>query len=186
MVQAKPNLEKKAVRRYVVVGSRRGSNFVYACLSFLASLGFFALPIGCMGLGFTFMQSDVCQNAVWPQGLVLIFYGFIALGFCAYLTFIIILNIGSGWNIFDAQNQYVRIFRWGFPGKNRRIDLTYGFDSIVAIDVQKNTSGAQLYLALKDQRQIPFCSSVPMGFEPMEALATDLALFLQKEVRILT
>lgn len=173
-------------RRYVVVGSRRVDNMIYAALSFVAGFGFFALPTSCFVFTTPALNANVCENGFWPQGLVLIFYGLIALGFCVYLTLIMGLNIGSGWNIFDAQNQYVRIFRWGFPGKHRRIDLCYSLGNVLAIEVQKQASGGQLYLALKDQRQIPFCSAVGMGFEPMEALATDLGQFLQKEVRILT
>lgn len=179
-------MESTNIRRYAVVGSRRVSNMIYAGLSFLACVGFFAVPTRCSLMRLESMPSDVCENGFWPQGFVLIFYGVIALGFCCYLTFVILLNIGSGWNIFDLEKQHVRIFRWGFPGKNRRIDLTYPFETILAIACQKKASGAQLYLILKDQRQIPFCGTVAMGFEPMEALASDLAGFLQKEVQILT
>lgn len=179
-------MESKKIRRYAVVGSRRVSNMIYAGLSFLACFGFFAMPTRCFILALKTAVPDACENGFWPQGFVLIFYGLLALGFGLYLGFVMVLNIGSGWNIFDLEKQYVRIFRWGFPGKNRRIDLTYPFETILAIACQKKATGAQLYLVLKDQRQIPFCGTVAMGFEPMEALASDLAGFLQKEVQILT
>jgi hypothetical protein len=42
----------------------------------------------------------------------------------------------EGFNEFDKQQGIVRIFRWGFPGNNRRIDISYSIDDVKAIRVE--------------------------------------------------
>jgi len=96
----------------------------------------------------------------------------------------VLWSVGGGFNIFDKQNGIVRIFRWGFPGKNRRIDLTYPIDEVTAIRLELKDGlnpRRTIYLCVKGQRQIPLTRvGQPMTLEEIEILAAELAQFLQK------
>jgi hypothetical protein len=56
--------------------------------------------------------------------------------FSFYLGLTILWSVGEGFNEFDKQQGIVRIFRWGFPGNNRRIDISYSIDDVKAIRVE--------------------------------------------------
>nr|YP_001382151.1 photosystem I assembly protein Ycf4 [Pleurastrum terricola]A6YG74.1 RecName: Full=Photosystem I assembly protein Ycf4 [Pleurastrum terricola]ABO69295.1 hypothetical chloroplast RF4 [Pleurastrum terricola] len=80
---------------------------------------------------------------------------------------------------------HIRIFRWGFPGKNRKINLQYSIDQISAIKLeflQGFNSKRTICLKLSDQREILLTGS-PQGdwetFEQLEKQASELAKFLK-------
>lgn len=115
----------------------------------------------------------------FPQGLVLAFYGFLGLSFSFHLWFTLYLKIGGGFNEFNKKDQYVRIFRWGRPGKNRRIDLKYTNDLIEAIKVELSPRPA-LFLRVKGEKNIPLTrigDFIPL--EELEAQAAELTSFMQ-------
>ena len=64
------------------------------------------------------------------------FYGILGLLFSCYLWLYLFWGVGDGFNEFNKKQGYVRIFRWGFPGRNRRIDLSYHIKSIEAISLE--------------------------------------------------
>ena len=64
------------------------------------------------------------------------FYGILGLFFSCYLWLSLFWGVGNGFNEFNKNSGEVRIFRWGFPGKNRRIDLSYDMKSIEAISLE--------------------------------------------------
>ena len=47
------------------------------------------------------------------------FYGTLGLLLGLYIGLIILWDLGEGFNEFNLETGQVRIFRWGFPGKNR-------------------------------------------------------------------
>ena len=115
----------------------------------------------------------------FPQGLVLAFYGFLGLSFSFHLWFTLYWKIGGGFNEFNKKDQYVRIFRWGRPGKNRRIDLKYTNDLIEAIKVELSPRPA-LFLRVKGEKNIPLTrigDFIPL--EELEAQAAELTSFMQ-------
>lgn len=115
----------------------------------------------------------------FPQGLVLSFYGFLGLSFSFHLCFTLYWKIGSGFNEFNEKDQYVRLFRWGRPGKNRRIDLKYTNELIEAIKVELNPRPA-LFLRVKGDKNIPLTrigDFVPL--EELEAQAAEITSFMQ-------
>ena len=115
----------------------------------------------------------------FPQGLVLAFYGFLGLSFSFHLWFTLYWKIGGGFNEFNKKDQYVRIFRWGRPGKNRRIDLKYTNDLIEAIKVELSPRPA-LFLRIKGEKNIPLTrigDFIPL--EELEAQAAELTSFMQ-------
>ena len=115
----------------------------------------------------------------FPQGLVLAFYGFLGLSFSFHLCGNLYWKIGEGFNEFNKKDQYVRIFRWGRPGKNRRIDLKYTNDLIEAIKVELSPRPA-LFLRVKGEKNIPLTrvgDFIPL--EELEAQAAELTSFMQ-------
>ena len=115
----------------------------------------------------------------FPQGLVLCFYGILGLCFSFHLWFTIFWQIGGGFNEFNGEEKSVRIFRWGRPGKNRRIDLKYPSELIEAIKVEITPRRA-LFLCVKGERNIPLTRvGEPIPLEEIEAQAAELTSFLQ-------
>ena len=98
----------------------------------------------------------------------------------------ILWNVGGGFNVFDKENGVVRIFRWGFPGKNRRIDLSYPSNDVLAIRLELKEGlnpRRTIFLRVKGQREIPLTQvGQPMTLEEIEKLAAELAQFLQKDL----
>jgi hypothetical protein len=117
-----------------------------------------------------------------PQGLVMMFYGTLSLGLSTYISFTILLDIGSGYNEYNRLENLVKIVRKGFPGKNRQVLLTYPIANIRSIGI-KITEGLNptrsIYLCLKDERNIPLTPvQQPVSISDLEEEAADLAKFL--------
>eukprot|EP00897_Mesotaenium_endlicherianum_P000999 jgi/Mesen1/108/ME1121843C07580 len=53
------------------------------------------------------------------------FYGIGGCSLSLYLSSMIFWAIGSGYNEFDRREGVISLFRWGFPGKNRRIRIRF-------------------------------------------------------------
>ena len=115
----------------------------------------------------------------FPQGLVLSFYGFLGLSFSFHLWFTLYWKIGGGFNEFNGKEQYVRLFRWGRPGKNRRIDLKYTSELLEAIKISLIPRPA-LFLRIKGDKNIPLTrigDFIPL--EELEAQAAELTSLMQ-------
>jgi Ycf4 len=174
------------IRRYSVVGSRRVSNYIWAFISGLGGLDFLLTGLSSY-LNYNILPIIHAENIIFfPQGLVMCFYGLLGFFFSFYLSLTILWSVGGGFNIFDKQKEIVRIFRWGFPGKNRRIDLTYSINDVTGIRLELKDGlnpRRTIYLCVKGQRQIPLTRvGQPMTLEEIETLAAELAQFLQKDL----
>lgn len=179
-------MNSELIRRYVIVGSRRTSNVIWTLISGIGGMDFFL----------TGLSSSVHQNVLpfihsenitfFPQGLVMCFYGIIGLLVSFYMLLTMIWDVGGGFNIFDKQNQKVRVFRWSFPGKNRRIDLIYKMEDVMGVRLQLKEGlnpRRMIYLCVKGQREIPLIRvGQPMSLEQIETLAAEIAGFLQKQL----
>ena len=103
--------------------------------------------------------------------------------FSLYTYFTILWSIGEGFNEFNKKTGKIRIFRWGFPGKNRKIDLTYDFEEVqsIQISVKDGVNPKRvIYLCLKGQREIPLTRiGNPLTIEEIETEGAELAKFLQ-------
>lgn len=175
------------IRRYLIIGERRFSNYWWATVVLMGALGFLITGI------LSYLNLKNGQPALtpetgsaisfFPQGLLMCFYGSLGLLLSLYWWFLIFWNVGSGFNEFNKKDGFIRIFRWGYPGKNRKIDLYYNLKDIESIKVEfKQGLDAQrtIYMTLKGKREIPITGiGQPLSIKEIEKQASDLANFLQ-------
>jgi hypothetical protein len=183
MISATETDQSLAIRRYLVVGSRRFSNYWWASILFLGASGFLLTGISSY-LGFDLLPILQSKNIIFfPQGLVMCFYGVLGLIFSLYLWLTIFWSVGGGFNEFNKQEGIVRIFRWGFPGKNRKIDLCYPLKEVESIKLELKEGlnpRRTIYIRIKGKRDIPLTRiGQPMTLEEIEKQAAELAKFLQ-------
>ena len=137
-------------RRYSITGAKRISNYWWAFIVSLGGLSFFLTGFA------SFLQKSILlfnqskSISFLPQGLIMCFYGCLGLLFGFYLWCTIIWKVGDGFNEFNKDQGSVRIFRWGLPGKNRRIDFQYKMDEIEGVRVElKEGVNPQRVISLK-------------------------------------
>jgi hypothetical protein len=166
-----------------VTGSRRISNAIWALIVFIGAIGFIFVGLSSyFGKDLIpFLQSQAIIFK--PQGLVMLFYGIGGFFLSIYLWCLIVWDIGSGYNEFDRQEGLVSIFRWGFPGKNRRIRIRCLVEDIQAIRLEVNENlGARsvISIRLKGQQDIPLNQiGESLNLTQMEEKAAQLARFLR-------
>nr|YP_010529177.1 photosystem I assembly protein Ycf4 [Psychotria rubra]UFK62622.1 photosystem I assembly protein Ycf4 [Psychotria rubra]UXW91189.1 photosystem I assembly protein Ycf4 [Psychotria rubra] len=164
----------------LITGSRKLSNFCWAFILFLSSLGF--LLVG--------TSSYLGRNWIsfFPQGVVMSFYGISGLFISSYLWCTISWNVGGGYDRFDKGEGIVCIFRWGFPGKNRRIFLRFLLKDIqsIRIEVKEGIFARRvLSMGIRGQGAIPLTITddnlVPRDIEQK---AAELAYFLRVPLEV--
>lgn len=171
------------IRRYPVIGSRRLSNFFWA--STLGIGGFYFLLTGLSSYyGSALLPIIHFETIVFfPQGIVMCFYGSLGIFLSLYLWLTILWQVGGGFNEFNKKNGTFRVFRWGFPGKNRRIDFSYALDEIegIRIDIVEGLNPKRtIFIRFKEKREIPLTRvGQPIALEDLEREASDLAMFLK-------
>nr|YP_009571442.1 photosystem I assembly protein Ycf4 [Gisekia pharnaceoides]QBC67804.1 photosystem I assembly protein Ycf4 [Gisekia pharnaceoides] len=165
-----------------ITGSRKISNFCWAFILFLGSSGFLLVGISSY-LGKNLISLFPPQQIIFfPQGIVMSFYGIAGLFISSYLWCTISWNVGSGYDLFDREEGIVCIFRWGFPGKNRRIFLRFLIKEILSIRLQL-VEGIYprriLCLEIRGQGALPLSrTDENLTQEEIEQKAAELALFL--------
>lgn len=172
----------------LIRGSRKTSNFCWACILFLGSLGFVVSGTSSyFGRNLLFIFPDQ-QIPFFPQGIVMSFYGIAGLFMSSYLWCTILWDIGSGYDQFDRKEGIVCIFRWGFPGKNRRIFLRFFMRDIQSIrmEVKEGLSSRRvLYMEIRGQGAIPLTrTDENLTPQEMEQKAAKLAYFLGVPIEI--
>lgn len=168
------------IRRYSISGSRRLSNFLWTFILFFGSNGF-------LFTGFACYLHKIENIQFFPQGLVMIFYGFLGFFLSIYLGLTIFWGLGSGFNEFNARaaSPYVRIFRWGFPGKNRRMNLYFPWEDILGIRVECQQGQYIIFLQIRGKKEVPLTNiGEPLSFEKIEKQASALAKFLQVSLHL--
>nr|YP_010982814.1 Ycf4 [Cordia monoica]YP_010982901.1 Ycf4 [Cordia sinensis]WOH22040.1 Ycf4 [Cordia monoica]WOH22126.1 Ycf4 [Cordia sinensis] len=167
-------------------GSRKISNFSWAFILFLGSLGFLLVGISSY-LGRNLISFSQ-QIVFFPQGIVMSFYGISGLFISSYLWSTISWNVGSGYDRFDRREGIVCIFRWGFPGKNRRIFLRFLIKDIqcVRIEVKEGIFARRvLYLDIKGRGAIPLTrTDENLTPREIEQKAAELAYFLRVPIEV--
>lgn len=189
--------QENSIRRYFIVGERRFSNYWWATVICLGSFGFFFTGISSyLNTRLTsgdaqfeshflnFFSGSLDTNIhFFPQGLLMCFYGSLGFLLSIYWWFLIFWNVGGGFNEFNKKENCIRIFRWGYPGKNRKIDLYYTLKDVesIRVEIQQGfDSQRTIYLKLKGNREIPITGiGQPLTLKEIEKQASELANFLQ-------
>nr|YP_009185005.1 hypothetical chloroplast RF4 [Hafniomonas laevis]ALO63082.1 hypothetical chloroplast RF4 [Hafniomonas laevis] len=176
------------IRRYMIEGERRFSNYWWATITFIGSTGFVLTGLSSFFL-FDLVPFVSSKNIVFfPQGLLMLLYGTLGLMLTIYWTLLIFWNVGGGFNEFNKKEGFIRIFRWGYPGKQRKLDFSYSLKDVEAIRVEflQGSSSLSLdqrrtiYLCLKGKREIPLTGvGEPLSLKEIEKQASELANFLQ-------
>jgi len=176
-------IKSDLIRRDLIIGSRRFSNYFWATIIFLGAFGFFIVGLS------SYYQHDLLpflhskEIIFFPQGLVMMGYGIAGLLLSFYLWLTILWGVGGGYNEFNKQEGFFRIFRWGFPGKNRRIMFTYPLTDVEAVIVEIKEGinpKRSIYLRLVGKKQIPLTQiGQPLTLAEVEQQAAELASFLQ-------
>lgn len=168
---------------YPVSGARRLSNYIWGAVLTLGGFGFLLTGISSY---FKFNLIPIVNSSsiqFFPQGLVMCFYGVLGLLLSLYIWLIILWNLGEGFNEFNTETGQVRIFRWGFPGKNRKIDLQYPLQEVqsIRVEIQEGLNPKRvIYLKLKGNREIPLTrAGQPVSIQEIESQAAEIAKFLQ-------
>nr|YP_010174183.1 photosystem I assembly protein Ycf4 [Clerodendrum trichotomum]QSJ54934.1 photosystem I assembly protein Ycf4 [Clerodendrum trichotomum]QVL23947.1 photosystem I assembly protein Ycf4 [Clerodendrum trichotomum] len=172
----------------LIAGSRKLSNFCWALIVFLGSLGFLLVGTSCY-LGRNLIPFVPSQQIIFfPQGIVMSFYGIAGLFISSYLWCTISWNVGSGYDRFDIKEGMVCIFRWGFPGKNRRIFLRFRIKDIqsIRIEVKEGVYTRRvLYLDIRGRGAIPLTrTDENLTPREIEQKAAELAYFLRVPIEV--
>jgi len=170
------------IRQDQIIGSRRFSNYFWSFFLLIGGLSFLLAGLSSYFKINLLPFANPTELVFIPQGLVMMFYGTLSLGFSLYIVLTILLDIGGGYNEYNKIENLVKIVRKGFPGQNREVLLTYPIPNIRAIGI-KITEGLNptrsIYLCLKDERNIPLTPvQEPVAISTLEEEAADLAKFL--------
>ncbi|MEO1622175.1 MAG: photosystem I assembly protein Ycf4 [Cyanobacteria bacterium J06632_3] len=175
---------EQTVLRREILGARRPSNYFWAGVTAIGGVGFFLAGVSSFLHTNLLPFSDLPAQLVFiPQGIAMGFYGTAALLLCTYLCLILTWNVGGGYNEFNKGTDEARIFRLGFPGKNRKIDLRYPLKDILAIraEIKEGLNPKRaLYLKVKGKGDIPLTRvGQPISLADLENQGAALARFLQ-------
>ena len=169
--------------RQEVLGSRRFSNYWWATVAFLGGIGFLLAGISSYLKVNLLIVSDPTGLQFIPQGVALLFYGVAGSILAVYLWLTILWNVGGGYNEFNKETGSIKIFRWGFPGKNRRVELNCQIEEVQSVraEIQEGINPKRaLYLRVKQRRDIPLTRvGQPLSLSKLENQGAELARFLE-------
>lgn len=172
------------VLRREILGARRPSNYFWAGVTAIGGVGFFLAGISSYLHTNLLPFSDLPAQLVFiPQGIAMGFYGTAAILLCVYLCLVVNWNVGGGYNEFDKDANEVRIFRYGFPGKNRTIDIRYPLKDVLSVRAELKEGlnpKRALYLRVKGKGDISMTRvGQPISLAELENQGAELARFLQ-------
>lgn len=170
------------VLRQQVLGSRRLSNYWWASVVTIGATGFFLASLSSYLHVNLLLVSDPTQLIFFPQGLVMGLYGTAGLLVATYLWLTVAWDLGGGYNEFNRETGNVKIFRWGFPGKDREIAIECKTQDVQAVRVELKEGvnpKRSLYLRVKGRRDIPLTRvGQPLSLQELEIQGAELARFL--------
>ena len=131
---------------------------------------------------------DASDIEFFPQGLVMSFYGIAGLLLATYLWLTI------NWNAvmpdimsLTKRKAFFRVFRYGFPGKNRRVNLLTDLKDVTAVRVEI-ADGINprrvVYVKCKGKGDIPLdATGQPLTLAEVERQAAELAKFCKCQLK---
>ncbi|GBF79144.1 photosystem I assembly protein Ycf4 [Aphanothece sacrum] len=172
----------RLVFRQEVLGSRRFSNYWWAVIASMGGVGFLLAGLSSYLKVNLLLVSDTSELYFIPQGVALLFYGVAGSSLGMYLWLTIAWNLGGGYNEFNKETGKVSIFRWGFPGKNRRIEFSCPIEDVQAVraEIQEGlNTKRKLYLKVKQRRDVPLTRvGEPITLADLENQGAELSRFL--------
>lgn len=139
-----------------ILGARTKSNSLWTLVLGIGSLGFMITGLGSYPLNPWGIVSDF---AFIPQGLVMSFYGFAGWMLASYLACTMAWNVGAGYNEIDYGRGVIIVFRWGFPGSNRRLRFRVLLRDVEAVVVCAQKSWwarPKVFLQLHNGQRCPW------------------------------
>lgn len=171
-----------SILRRTVIGARRLSNYFWGSVILAGGLGFLLSGLSSYTQINFLPFANPTELIFLPQGLVMGAYGVAALALSTYLWLLVIWDVGGGYNEFNQDTGKATIFRSGFPGKNRRVELIYSLSDIqsIKIDIREGLSPKRaLYLKVKGRNDIPLTRvGQPLDLASLENQGAELARFL--------
>jgi len=165
-----------------VLGSRRFSNYWWATIVTLGATGFLLAGVSSYLKVNLLIVTDPSQLVFVPQGLVMGLYGTAGVLLALYLWLVIVWDVGGGYNEFNQESGTIKIFRNGFPGKNRQIEIDGRIQDVqsVRITVKEGLNPVRaIYLRVKGRRDIPLTRvGQPLSLTELETQGAELARFL--------
>mgnify|MGYP006426678627 CR=1 FL=1 len=165
-----------------ILGARRPSNFFWAVIAMIGGVGFLLAGLSSYFQVNLLIVSDPTDLQFIPQGIALTFYGVAGSLVSLYLWLVILWDVGGGYNEFNKNTNQVKIFRWGYPGKNRRIELKNNLNEVEAVkaEIKEGLNPKRaLYLRVKGRRNIPLTRvGEPLSLSDLENRGAELARFL--------
>lgn len=181
MTASTTQLENRIIRQSVL-GSRRFSNYWWATIVSLGATGFLLAGLSSYLKVNLLPVGDATQLIFIPQGIAMGFYGVCGVLLALYLWLVILLDVGGGYNEFNKETSMVKIFRWGFPGKNRTIEFGCRTQDVqsVRVEIKEGLNPKRtLYLRVKDRRDVPLTRvGQPIALSDLENQGAELARFL--------
>jgi hypothetical protein len=175
--------KQSSLLKYEVVGSKRFSNYFWAAIVTMGGVGFLLSGLSCYLGKNLILVTDTSKLEFIPQGILLLAYGAAGLLLATYLWLTIIWDIGGGYNAFDKSSGQATIFRYGYPGKNRTIDISFPLEDIKAVKAEIKDGFSpkrSLYLKVVNKRDIPLTrAGQPIALADLENQGAELAKFLQ-------
>jgi hypothetical protein len=175
-------VEANSTIKSYFTGSRRLSNIFWALTVSLGGFGFFLTGLSSFfGTNLIFF-SDSKELSFLPQGIVLIFYGTVGSILGVFILLTVWWNVGSGYNEYNRDLRKIKLYRKGFPGKNRELVFTFSFEEVKSIKLRIEEGlnpKRQLLLCLLDNREIPLTGiEQPMALNKIEDEAIKIAKYL--------
>ena len=169
--------------RQDVLGSRRFSNYFFASIVSIGGIGFFLASLSSYFHINLIPFGNASELIFIPQGAAMGFYGVAAILLATYLWLVIKWDVGGGYNEFNKKTGEASIFRSGFPGKNREIQVTHELGDIQAVKVVLQdgiNTKRSLYLRVKGKADIPLTRvGQPLPISTLENQGAELARFLE-------
>lgn len=177
------NKTKQQTLRQDILGSRRFSNFLWASIVSMGGVGFLLAGLSSYLKTNLLIVSDTSELQFIPQGIALTFYGVTGLLLASYLWLLLVWNVGGGYNEFSKETEKITISRWGYPGKNRQVEVEIPIAEVQSIraEIREGLSPKRaLYLRSKKRRDVPLTRvGEPIALSTLENQGAELARFLE-------
>ncbi|MEM8831441.1 MAG: photosystem I assembly protein Ycf4 [Cyanobacteria bacterium P01_G01_bin.19] len=175
-------IEQKTLKQDVL-GSRRLSNLLWAAIVTMGGIGFLLAGLSSYFKTNLLIVSDTSGLQFIPQGVALTFYGVAGSLLATYLWLLLSWNVGGGYNEFDKETGKAIISRWGYPGKNRKVEVEIPLAEIQSVraEIRDGLSPKRaLYIRSKKRRDIPLTRvGEPIALSTLENQGAELARFLE-------